>query len=526
MLNSPLSPAQAAQHLLNRRRARVDAVVYAGVVDVPGRPATDDPECELFEPVETHLATHHKLILSAMEETSKTRYGRCLILAPPGSAKSSYATVTHPSHYLGANPGHRLIVTSYGSDLARKMGRRTRSIIRQPRYARIFPGVGLSADSSAADQFSLTNGSEYMASGLLAGITGNRANGAVVDDPLSGREDAQSETIRNKTWDAYQDDLLTRLVPGGWLTMILTRWHEDDPAGRILPSDWNGESGMIECRDGMTWRVLCLQAKCETHSDPLERPLGEYMWPEWFDARHWAQFESNPQTWNSLFQQRPRPPEGAYFLKDSLLVSVIIDGKPVMVPVVTPDVTTCIYAVIDTAIKTGKEHDGTAVMFCGLIPQDVPGHRMVILDWDYVQIEGGTLEKWLPSIFDRLEELARECHALMGSVGAYIEDKGSGMVLLQQAANHGWPAQAIESKLVAMGKSERAYNAAPYVSAGDVKISRHAHDKVVTFKGTTKNHLLSQVLGFAMDSKNDSADDLVDTMTYSVAIGVGGRGGF
>jgi hypothetical protein len=80
-----------------------------------------------------------------------------------------------------------------------------------------------------------------------------------------------AEVVRNSTFAAYEDDLLTRLIPGGWVVIINTRWHEDDVSGRILPANWAGESGDILCRDGNVWRVLCLQAECQTQTDPLGR---------------------------------------------------------------------------------------------------------------------------------------------------------------------------------------------------------------------------------------------------------------
>jgi hypothetical protein len=447
-----------------------------------------------------------------------------MLLMPPGSAKSTYGSVVYPSYYLGKNAGRRIILGSYGVDLARKMGRRTRSIINQPRYRQIMGGVELSKESAAADQFVLSNGSEYMASGLLAGITGNRAHGCIVDDPIAGRAEANSEPIRERTWEAYRDDLVTRLLPGGWIVMILTHWHEEDPAGKILPDTWKGESGMIRCRDGMDWNVICLAAKCENHTDPLKREIGEYLWPEWFDARHWAQFESHPMTWASLFQQRPRPLEGAYFKEEQLLV----DDKPVDWPYRID----LVFAIIDTAMKTGKSHDGTGVAFFGLARHKQVAFPLYVLDWDIVQVEAGMLEEWLPSVFQRLEELARITSALYGSVGAFIEDKSSGTVLLQQVANHNeqeddvWQAQAIDSKLTAMGKKERAFNAEPYVAAGDVKIVEHAYHKLVTYKGSLRNHFLSQVCGFSIDSGDRDPDDLLDTFTYGIALSIGNSEGF
>ena len=274
----------------------------------------EDPDDDgvVFTPIETNLAHHHRLMLRKLEETSLKRHGRLMLMMPPGSAKSTYGSVVFPSRYLGQQGGRRLILASYGDVLARKMGRRTRAIIKQARYRHIF-GCELSADSAAANEFSLTNGSEYMAAGLTSGITGNRANGLILDDPIKGREAAESKVQRDKIWEAIFDDGLSRLLPGGFVVVIMTRWNEDDPAGRFLPAGWNGDSGVFLGKDGNEWEVFCLQALCENDTDPLGRKRGEYLWPEWFDEQHWAQFKTRPRTWNSLYQQRPAPLEGDFF---------------------------------------------------------------------------------------------------------------------------------------------------------------------------------------------------------------------
>lgn len=323
MTSSPLQ-AEAAREVLIRRMARDSILHYANAIDVPGKPGSEDPDTEFFHPVETTMAQHHRLILEKLDEISKTPHGRMMIFMPPGSAKSTYASVVFPSKYLGAESGRRLILASYGDDLARKMGRRTRSIIKQPRYRGIY-NTGLTTESSAAQEFALTNGSEYMACGILGGITGNRAHGIIIDDPVKGRDQANSQTIRDRTFAAYEDDLKTRLIPGGWICLIQTRWHENDLAGRILPDGWNGESGRILCKDGNYWEIICLAAQCEKEDDPLGRPVGEFLWTEWFDRKHWEQFEKNPRTWSALFQQRPAPLEGDLFKPDQIK---IVDAIP------------------------------------------------------------------------------------------------------------------------------------------------------------------------------------------------------
>lgn len=308
-----VSPQQAASELLRRRKARQSLVEYARYIDVPGAPVSDDDdECGV---IETPLAAHHILTLDALQRCIEKPYGRLMIFMPPGSAKSTYASVVAPSWAMGKNPSFRMIGVSYGSDMAKKFGRRTRSIIKQAKYNALFNTM-LSTDKSAADDWSLMNGAEYMSGGILSGITGNRADFVAIDDPIKGRQDADSEVIRQRTWDEYEESVKTRLKPGGSLAMILTRWHNDDPAGRILPDDYKGQSGIIMGKDGFEWEVICLPAECEHADDPLGRKIGEMIWPEWFDDRHWDNFRKQPRTWSALFQQRPSPDTGDYFKRE------------------------------------------------------------------------------------------------------------------------------------------------------------------------------------------------------------------
>lgn len=325
-----ITPAQAAAELLRRRGARVSAKAFAGVIDVPGRPAEDDEDDDglTYEPIRSALAEHHKLICDEAEACFLKPYGRTMLFFPPGSAKSTYASVVVPAYLMGKHDKTRVGFFSYGSSLAKKFGRRVRSIIAQPRYTAIMNGVKLDANNASANEFGLTNGSEYMATGILGAATGNRFNFLIIDDPVKGREDADSEALQTKTWDAYEDDLKTRLIPGGSIMLIMTRWNENDIAGKILPENWNGESGDIVCKDGNTWRVVCVQAECETDSDPLGRKRGEYLWPEWFTKQHWDQFRANSRTWGSLCQQLPRPADGNLFKPDMIeVIDVLPAGR-------------------------------------------------------------------------------------------------------------------------------------------------------------------------------------------------------
>lgn len=373
---------------------------------MPGAPISEQEDEEDFKPVETVLAQHHELILAATQRCIERHSGRTMLFLPPGSAKSTYATVVGPTWAMGTKPGFRVIGVSYGSDLARKFGRRMRSIAKQPAFQNLFK-TALSADSSAADEWALANGAEYMGGGILSGITGNRADFIPIDDPIKGRQDADSEVVRKRTVEAYQDDVLTRLKPGGSVMITETRWHEEDLAGAILPEGYNGESGMIECRDGNTWEVICIPAKAERADDPLGRKVGEYIWPEWFPATHWATFERIPRTWSALYQQRPTPEDGDYFKAEWFKpVTKLPDPETLMV-----------YGGSDYAV-TGDGGDYTVHIVVGVDSED----RIYILDLWRKQ---ATSDKWVDAFCDMVLEhkpigWAEETGQINSGVGPFL----------------------------------------------------------------------------------------------------------
>lgn len=370
--------------------AKESLTSFVNAIEVPGRPASDDPDEAYFLPIETTVAAHHRLLLAALERTVKRPSGRLMVFMPPGSAKSTYASVVFPAWWLGAVPGRQIILASYATDLAKKQGRRTRQIVGSKRYRQIFE-TELSAESAAANEWALTNGSEYMAGGLLSGLTGNRAGGVIIDDPVAGREEAESETMRRKSADAYQDDLLSRLKPHGWAVLIQTRWHEDDLAGSILPANWAGESGMIECRDGLVWEVLRLPAIADQEDDPLGRKMGEYLWPEWFPPSHWTVFRRNHRTWASLYQQLPTPEEGSYFKAEWFRRYTEV-----------PDALN-IYITGDFAITDDADADYTEIAVWGV---DTLGNIHAI-DWwtgqknpvEWIEALLSLIQRWKPAYF-------------------------------------------------------------------------------------------------------------------------------
>ena len=300
--------------------AKASFLDFCQSVDVPGVPATEgagdgllDPADESYGVVRVEPADHHRVIIEHLQAVEAGRIKRLMIFLPPGASKSTYASVLFPTWYLGRRARRSLICCSYGADLPKKFGRRCRNIVQSPEFFKIM-GHGIGRQTKAVDNWMLSNYSEYWSNGILGGLTGHRADGAICDDLIKGHEAADSMVQREKIWEAYKSDLRTRIVPGGFIVMIQTRWHEDDPAGRILPDTYAGQSGVVTSKDGEEWNVICMPAKCERDDDPVGRKPGEYLWPEWFVPGYFEQEEKTQgeRNWSALFQQRPSAEEGSY----------------------------------------------------------------------------------------------------------------------------------------------------------------------------------------------------------------------
>lgn len=464
----------AAQELLRRRRARKSLLDYAKAIDVPGKPVSEDDDEWLFTPIETGLAEHHVLILNVIEKVITGEIPRAMFFLPPGSAKSTYGSVVAPTYAMGKYPGTKIILASYGSDLARKNGRRARQIARSPQYKSIF-GVSISQDTAAADEWATTNGSEYLACGILSGVTGNRAAGLIIDDPIKGRQDADSDTVRNRTWDTYQEDLRTRLIPGGWEIIIQTRWHEDDLAGRILPEKYDGESGLIKCRDGRDWYVVCLPAQCDRADDLLERKIGDYLWPEWFSEEHFKPFKAQVRTWNALFQQRPQPEMGTYFQRDWFK-----RYTPEELPKFLHIYGSSDYAVTDEG-GDFTEH--------GVVGVD-PDGDIWVKDWWAKQTEA---DKWIDSLLDLIQKHKPFCW--FGEGGVIKRAINPFLVRRMQErkifCRHEWITSVKDKPTRARGFQARA-------SAGKVHLP----------VGEIGDGILDQCLRFPSGSHDDSVDVL------------------
>lgn len=498
-----ITKQEAARELIKRRAARESLIGYVNAIDVPGKPQSEDDE-STFLPIETNIASHHRVFLEACQRTIDKPYGRLMIFAPPGSAKSTYGSVVVPTWCMGRKENYKIILSSYGSDLAKKHSRRARHIAKSEKYKAVF-GHSISANNASVEQWSIGNGSEYMSCGIMTGITGNRANGIVIDDPVKGREEAESETIRSRTIDAYQDDLRTRLLPGGWIILIQTRWHVNDLAGSILPDWWNGQSGVIKCKDGFDWEIVCLSAKCDDVNDPLGRKIGEYIWPEWFDQKHWAQFEADEsstplkkRSWASLYQQRPTVQGGSILHSDQF--KLWKNDLPIFEYIIQS---------YDTAFTKDTQNDPTACTVWGLFTHEKKKCVLLLDVWadhlEYTPLRQRVIDDWQAkyggSKIDP-QNKPKRVDALI------VEAKGSGISLIQDLRRANVPVLTYNPGKA--DKVSRAHQIAPILDSGCVYVLESAK---------TPNTPVSWVRPFLKqcdEFPNGKNDDMIDTATQAL----------
>ena len=247
---------------------------------------------------------HHLLLIDKLEAVERGEIERLMVCMPPGSAKSTYTSVEFPAWFMGRNPSMSVIAASHTQELAERFGRRVRNIVASEEFDRVF-GLGVADDSSSAGRWDTSRGGEYFAAGVGGSITGRRADLGIIDDPVKSREDADSDRNRQKAWDWYVNDFLTRLKPGARQIVVMTRWHEDDLGGRILDRERN------------RWEVIELAMEA-LPGDPLGRKPGERLWPEWFTDEMVSVAKMDVRAWNALYQQQPAAEDGDYFRRDWL----------------------------------------------------------------------------------------------------------------------------------------------------------------------------------------------------------------
>jgi len=262
--------------------------------------------------------THHRLLNKKLEAVERGEISRLMVIMPPGSAKTRYGSILFPPWFMSRKKNRKVILASYAAALAEVNNGKMNAVLEDKGH-----WLGMRPTSHAVNHWQTDNGGEVKAAGVDGPITGFRADLMIIDDPVKNETDVDSETKRDNVFKWYWSAVNSRLKagkkatkdrpaqPGGAVILIMTRWHQDDLAGRLLAGDKEG------------WDVLHLCAEAEEkYPDPLGRQVGEMLWdddPEYDFGSVLRRTKADLQkqgmmrVWRALYQGDPMPGEGALF---------------------------------------------------------------------------------------------------------------------------------------------------------------------------------------------------------------------
>lgn len=271
-----------------------------------------------------------------MERVERRESPRMIIAVPPRHGKSRETSDMFPSWILGHHPEWEIIEASYALELPIQFSRNVRDRLKDPEYQAIFENTRLRSDTQGVESWRTTKGGGYTAAGVGVGITGKGYNVGIIDDPIKDSEEANSEKIRENTWNWYQTVFRTRAAPGAGIIIIMTRWHFADLVGKALDAEAELRKAGVPDEELEGWEVVEYPAIAEhdehlmsdgsIHRGSLEnvvelKPLrllrnkGDALHPERYSLTDLKKIRnaSSSQNWTSLFQQKPTPDDGDFF---------------------------------------------------------------------------------------------------------------------------------------------------------------------------------------------------------------------
>lgn len=350
----------------------------------------------------------HTLIADKCQELYEGKITKLMIFVPPQHGKSEIVSRRFPAWCFGQDPGLKIVGCSYAADLAEGFSRSIQLTMDSDEYRGLFPGSAIPQRGGNGlkrniDYFDTLSGGFYKAVGVTGGLTGTPVDIAIIDDPVKDKIEAYSQTYRDRVWDWYTDVLLTRLHNDSRQLLIMTRWHDDDLAGRILK------------KEGSEWTVLMLPAIKEDNSNPDDpRKIGEALWENRHSLeRLRATEQRSPRTFAALFQQHPSVEGGNIWKKEWFrkISQVAFAG------IKRADIVTHFF--LDTAYTRDTGNDPSGILAACRI-----GNNMYISDAQSVYKNFPDLIRWLPSYV--------MAHDYTESSTLRIEPKANGISVIDQ----------------------------------------------------------------------------------------------
>lgn len=348
------------------------------------------------------VGPHHKIIASTIEKIASGELKRVIINIAPRHGKSHIMSYLFPAWFMGKFPDKKIIMASHTADLAVDFGRKVRNLVGSKEYQAIFPNVDLQADSKASGRWGTNHSGEYYACGVGGALAGRGAHLCIIDDPHSEQEaKTGNPAVFDSAYEWYQSGPRQRLMPGGAICLIMTRWSKRDLTGRILDN-------MTKNEGSDQWEVIEL---------PMELPSGEPLWPDFWSRKDIEALKNTLDTryWMAQYQQQPTS-EGAAIVKREWWKEWEYEDPP-----------GCEYIIQswDTAFEKNNRADFSACTTWGVFYQDndngVNQANIILLDAYKERLEFPDLKA---KALEKYKEFSPDC--------VLIEKKASGAPLIYE----------------------------------------------------------------------------------------------
>ena len=429
--------------------------------------------CKRMQP-DYIVGKHHRILSKMLMDIEQGNKDRICVNIPPRHGKSQLVSIYFPAWFLGRNPNKKVMMVSHTTDLAVDFGRKVRNLIATDEYKSIFPTVALSADSKSAGRWNTNFGGEYFACGIGSALAGRGADLLLVDAPHSEQDVINGNfSVFEKAYEWFTFGARTRLMPGGRVAIVQTRWHMDDLTGRVT-------NDMIKNELADQYEIVEFPALLDAE-DADGKPIMKPLWPEFFDLAALERTKASMPAfqWNSQYQQKPTAEEASIVKREWW--GIWPHDQP-------PHVEYVIMS-LDAAAEKHNRADYTALTTWGVFfNEDENAHHLILLD---------SIKKRLE--FPELKQLSMEEYTKWEPDAFIVEKKSAGTAIYQEMRRMGLPVQEYTPHRGTGDKLARLNSVADIIASGMawVPSTRWADE------------LVEEIAGFPFMSNDDLVDSTV-----------------
>jgi len=356
------------------------------------------------------VGAHHEKLAKIFEEIAQGKKKRVIVNIAPRHGKSELISYLAPAWFLGKYPHKKIIMASHTADLAVNFGRRVRNLVGSDPYKDIFPGVELQADSKSASRWGTNYNGEYFAIGVGGALAGRGADLFIIDDPHS-EQDAKlgKPEVFLPAWEWFQSGPIQRLMPGGAIIVVMTRWSKLDLTGQII-------NQMVKNDDVDDWEVVEFPAIIEDKNGDEAS-----LWPEFWPLEELQSKKAalDIRYWNAQYLQNPTSEEGALIKRDWWQIWEKDDPPPCEFIIMT----------LDAAQEKNNRSDYNALTTWGVFfNEEVDNYNIILLNAVKERLE-----------FPELKELCLEEYREWEPDSFIVEKKSNGAALYQEFRRMGIP---------------------------------------------------------------------------------------